>query len=176
MPFSTITRVALPTPPISHPSPSPSPPPCSPHTHTPRPRCSSLLQEDNNEVFRATDLRYELAPPRPRPPLDDLKFGTAFTDHMFLAEHAEGAGWGSPAIRPFGPLSLHPAAQVRTALGSMRCSEGPGCAAVGAFQRNRTSSCAECHTPALPCLALRVALIWCHHVPSCDVWEPCGLG
>ncbi len=33
-------------------------------------------------------------------------------DHMLLVEHVEGEGWGKPAIVPFGPLSIHPAATV----------------------------------------------------------------
>jgi hypothetical protein len=32
---------------------------------------------------------------------------------MLLVEHVEGEGWGKPAIVPFGPLSIHPAATVR---------------------------------------------------------------
>jgi branched-chain amino acid aminotransferase len=45
-----------------------------------------------------------------------------FTDHMLLAEHAAGEGWGRPALRPFGPLQLHPAAQVLHY--GMACFEG----------------------------------------------------
>lgn len=30
---------------------------------------------------------------------------------MFLVEHVEGQGWGPPTIKPFGNLSIHPAAQ-----------------------------------------------------------------
>ena len=58
------------------------------------------------------------APTRPPPLLpslvtpQDLKFGTVFTDHMFLAEHEAERGWGAPAVRPLGLLPLHPASQV----------------------------------------------------------------
>jgi branched-chain amino acid aminotransferase len=48
--------------------------------------------------------------PRPRPPEAELKFGRYFTDHMFLADWQEGAGWSNPRLVPFGPLSLSPAA------------------------------------------------------------------
>ena len=48
--------------------------------------------------------------PQPRPPEDQLKFGRVFTDHMFLLDWAESAGWTNPRIVPFGPLSVSPAA------------------------------------------------------------------
>lgn len=41
---------------------------------------------------------------------------------MLLVEHVEGEGWGKPAIVPFGPLPLHPAAQVLHY--GMSCFEG----------------------------------------------------
>ncbi len=45
--------------------------------------------------------------------LQDIKFGQRFTDHLFIAEHTEGAGWGRPQIRPFSQgITVHPAAQV----------------------------------------------------------------
>eukprot|EP00887_Chlorella_sp_A99_P003728 scaffold7.g3728.t1 len=70
------------------------------------------VSDEGGEVFRRADMTYDLVPPRPKPSLDNLKFGTVFSDHMFLTEHAEGEGWARPAIRPFGPVALHPAAQV----------------------------------------------------------------
>jgi branched-chain amino acid aminotransferase len=36
-------------------------------------------------------------------------FGTAFVEHMSVAEHCAGA-WTRPELRPLGPLSLHPGA------------------------------------------------------------------
>ena len=45
------------------------------------------------------------------PATQDLVFGQSFTDHMFLVEHVEGQGWGQPVIKPFGNISMHPAAQ-----------------------------------------------------------------
>ncbi|GAB4819863.1 hypothetical protein N2152v2_006909 [Parachlorella kessleri] len=68
--------------------------------------------ESRPQSFYARDIQYELATPQPRVNLEDLKFGTCFTDHMFLAEHTAEAGWGQPAIKPFGFIPLHPAAQV----------------------------------------------------------------
>lgn len=31
---------------------------------------------------------------------------------MLLVEHSQEAGWGRPALKPFGHIPLHPAAQV----------------------------------------------------------------
>lgn len=56
-------------------------------------------------------------------PLNVARFGTVFTDHMLHVEYVEGqGGWGAPAIKPFGPLQLHPAAQVWCCYGAVpRC-------------------------------------------------------
>lgn len=43
--------------------------------------------------------------------VQDLVFGASFTDHMFLVEHIDGKGWCQPVIKPFGNISMHPAAQ-----------------------------------------------------------------
>jgi branched-chain amino acid aminotransferase len=48
--------------------------------------------------------------PKSHPPDGDLKFGRVFTDHMFLLDYREGAGWQNPRIVPFGPLAISPAA------------------------------------------------------------------
>jgi hypothetical protein len=46
-------------------------------------------------------------------PMQDLKFGRTFTDHLLIAEHVDGAGWGRPQIRPFSQgITVHPAATV----------------------------------------------------------------
>jgi len=39
--------------------------------------------------------------------LDNLPFGTIFSDHMFVADH-EGGMWGEPQIVPYGPMPLPP--------------------------------------------------------------------
>lgn len=65
------------------------------------------------ETFRARDLVMERSTVQQAPiNLEDLKFGTVFTDHMFVAEHEAGRGWSAPAIKPLGMLQMHPAAQV----------------------------------------------------------------
>ena len=49
---------------------------------------------------------------KPRPADADLKFGTVFTDHMFLMDYAEDHGWHCPRVEPYQALSLEPAAMV----------------------------------------------------------------
>ncbi|MFV0342472.1 MAG: branched-chain amino acid aminotransferase [Anaerocolumna sp.] len=41
-----------------------------------------------------------------------LKFGTIFTDHMFIMNYDMGKGWNNPRIVPYEPLTLDPAAMV----------------------------------------------------------------
>lgn len=41
-----------------------------------------------------------------------LKFGTIFTDHMFIMNYSKGEGWHDPRIIPYQPLSLEPSAMV----------------------------------------------------------------
>lgn len=45
-------------------------------------------------------------------PTDQTKlgFGNYYTDHMFLMNYDEGAGWHNPRIVPYGPIALDPAA------------------------------------------------------------------
>jgi branched-chain amino acid aminotransferase len=50
--------------------------------------------------------------PRPRPPEAELGFGRHFTDHMLTIEWTAGRGWHDPAIVPYGPIALDPAASV----------------------------------------------------------------
>ncbi len=50
---------------------------------------------------------------RPKPAGDKaLGFGKIFSDHMFLMDYSEGAGWSNPRIVPYGPLPLPPTAVV----------------------------------------------------------------
>jgi len=50
--------------------------------------------------------------PKAKPDPDKLKFGTQFTDHMFMMDYEEGKGWINGRVVPYGPLSLEPAAVV----------------------------------------------------------------
>ncbi|KAK9823971.1 hypothetical protein WJX72_006714 [[Myrmecia] bisecta] len=75
------------------------------------------------DTFKSADLVVqETKSPKTMPPLEDLKFGTTFTDHMLTVDFVEGEGWGKPTIKPFGFLSMHPAAQVLHY--GMGCFEG----------------------------------------------------
>jgi branched-chain amino acid aminotransferase len=42
---------------------------------------------------------------------NNLVFGSVFSDHMFECDYKDGV-WQSPTIRPYGPLSIEPAAKV----------------------------------------------------------------
>jgi len=42
---------------------------------------------------------------------DNLTFGSVFSDHMFECDFKDGA-WQNPTIKPYGPLSIYPAAKV----------------------------------------------------------------
>ncbi|UYM05789.1 branched-chain amino acid aminotransferase [Solicola gregarius] len=44
--------------------------------------------------------------------LGEPRFGTHFTDHMFMAEWSVGDGWQDPRVVPYGPLSIDPASSV----------------------------------------------------------------
>ena len=51
--------------------------------------------------------------PKPLPAEDNpLKFGTIFTDHMFIMNYETGKGWHDARIVPYQPVVLDPAAMV----------------------------------------------------------------
>ena len=51
--------------------------------------------------------------PKPLPAKDDpLKFGTIFTNHMFVMNYETGKGWFDPRIVPYGKIELEPSAMV----------------------------------------------------------------
>ena len=39
--------------------------------------------------------------PKAKPDPDTLRFGTEFTDHMFIMEYEDGKGWHDRLFRPF---------------------------------------------------------------------------
>ncbi len=47
--------------------------------------------------------------PNTPPPDETLRFGTVFTDHMFMMEYDDGRGWHDPRIVPYQNFSLDPA-------------------------------------------------------------------
>lgn len=51
--------------------------------------------------------------PKEKPGKDNpLKFGTIFTDHMFICDYETGKGWHDPRIVPYQPLMLEPSCMV----------------------------------------------------------------
>jgi branched-chain amino acid aminotransferase len=50
--------------------------------------------------------------PKKLPALETLKFGHNFTDHMLVIPWNSSQGWGTPEIKPYGPLSLDPSSTV----------------------------------------------------------------
>ncbi|MBH1939443.1 branched-chain amino acid aminotransferase [Mobilitalea sibirica] len=60
------------------------------------------------------DIKVEMTKtPKELPSADNpLKFGTIFTDHMFIMNYEEGKGWINPRVVPYQPISLEPSAMV----------------------------------------------------------------
>ncbi|KAJ7102175.1 branched-chain amino acid aminotransferase II [Mycena belliarum] len=52
------------------------------------------------------------ATPATPPPAKALVFGHTFTDHMLTIPWDAVSGWGTPLIKPYGPLQLEPSATV----------------------------------------------------------------
>ena len=50
--------------------------------------------------------------PKPKPDSNKLGFGRVFTDHMFIMDYNQEAGWHDPRIVPYGPLQLDPSTAV----------------------------------------------------------------
>ena len=50
--------------------------------------------------------------PKKKPDPKGLRFGTEFTDHMFIMDYNEKDGWHNGRIVPYGPIELDPAAVV----------------------------------------------------------------
>lgn len=50
--------------------------------------------------------------PKAKPDPNGLRFGTVFTDHMFVMDYNESDGWNNGRIVPYGPIELDPAAVV----------------------------------------------------------------
>lgn len=65
--------------------------------------------------FRSSELEIIKCAPdelRPKPNVDMLKFGHAFTDHMFRVDWDHEDGWSAPLISKLHNLDIHPAAKV----------------------------------------------------------------
>ena len=60
--------------------------------------------------MKVQTIKVELAETLKPKPSGELNFGTIFTDHMFMMDYEEGAGWIDPRIVPYQSLTLDPAA------------------------------------------------------------------
>jgi len=60
--------------------------------------------------------------PQPKLPKEQLAFGRTFTDHMLEIDYNETDGWSAPVIKPYGDLSLSPAAS--SLHYALQCFEG----------------------------------------------------
>ena len=49
---------------------------------------------------------------REKPDFNNLGFGQYFADYMFEMEYIEGQGWINPTIKPYGDITMSPAAMV----------------------------------------------------------------
>lgn len=60
------------------------------------------------------NIRYEKTKtPKELPDADNpLRFGTIFTDHMFMMDYTMGMGWHDPRVVPYQPVCLDPSAMV----------------------------------------------------------------
>ena len=50
--------------------------------------------------------------PKTKPAAKGLRFGTEFTDHMFIMDYDDEKGWNNGRIVPYGPIELDPASVV----------------------------------------------------------------
>lgn len=67
------------------------------------------------ETFKSSELEIVKCSPdelRPKPSVDKLLFGHAFTDHMFRVDWDSENGWLTPIIAKVHNLDLHPGAKV----------------------------------------------------------------
>ena len=60
-------------------------------------------------MFQHADLKItRTTTPGTPPPHNNLVFGETFSDHMFSVNWDVDKGWGTPVVKPFENLSLHP--------------------------------------------------------------------
>ncbi|QPG76062.1 Mitochondrial branched-chain amino acid (BCAA) aminotransferase [Brettanomyces nanus] len=55
---------------------------------------------------------HKTSTPKEKLPNEKLVFGRSFTDHMLTIPWNRTAGWGTPVIKPYAPLTLDPSAVV----------------------------------------------------------------
>ncbi|KAG1908748.1 aminotransferase [Suillus fuscotomentosus] len=45
---------------------------------------------------------------KPLQPIETLRFGQSFSDHMIVATYDPELGWSAPEVKPYGPITLDP--------------------------------------------------------------------
>lgn len=72
-------------------------------------RCLSSLPDIKSSDIKLT----KSTKPKPKPTnIGAIEFGREFTDHMLSVRWTEKGGWEAPEIKPYGNLSIDPAAKV----------------------------------------------------------------
>ncbi|KAG1836410.1 aminotransferase [Suillus subalutaceus] len=66
------------------------------------PRSLAALDASKLNITLATTLK-------PLQPIETLRFGQSFSDHMIVATYDPEIGWSAPEVKPHGPITLDPA-------------------------------------------------------------------
>ncbi|CAB4003359.1 branched-chain-amino-acid aminotransferase, cytosolic-like, partial [Paramuricea clavata] len=73
------------------------------------PRCMSSMSDIKHDNLKVT----KCSTPKDKPTdIGNIEFGAAFTDHMLTIQWSIHNGWENPEIKPYGNISLSPAAKV----------------------------------------------------------------
>ena len=77
------------------------------------------------------DIKVTLSQNLKQKPADEsaLGFGRIFTDHMFLMDYEQGAGWNNARIVPYGDFAMDPAAMVWSCITARPSSKVPNATA-----------------------------------------------
>ncbi|KAH9176925.1 branched-chain amino acid aminotransferase II [Lactarius sanguifluus] len=73
---------------------------------------SSLTQSPLSDIDPSKLKIHKISVANELPALSSLKFGHTFTDHMLAIPWSLSEGWGTPEIKPYGPVSLDPSSAV----------------------------------------------------------------
>ena len=101
--------VSLPSPPASSNS---APPADRIHPSKLRPSCARFFRRPVRNPQASLLVVNKTVAPKPVPAANTLVFGQTFTDHMLVVPWTAAAGWGTPELKAYGPLSLDPACTV----------------------------------------------------------------
>ena len=62
-------------------------------------------------TYFSKDLEITIANPnilKPKPAIENLLFGTVYSDHMLRIQWSKGQGWNHPRITPLQNFQMHP--------------------------------------------------------------------